>query len=577
MQGAQDLQRLIGHRHRRVQERRLESADVARRIARRAVPGGRHHGLIVGDLALLDDHPVTERAARGLGGTDTFGQLRPGSRLPFLGIGGRAVAGLEIGHQLVLEMAQLVRRPGRLQPARRRAPERREQRRDRELQVGQHLLDRLLELRDALGIADDVARQRPDLHRVAAPARGLDPTVFGALVDGLDPGLAALGVRTQDEVRLGHAVPGMQSLGLVFVLEPGMGDELLDLLGIAQIDLVDLVELAVDDGAARQALVVGRIVVGALGDVAIGQHRLTAQAPAVGPILIEGRDGHEIGQIDLVDELDGAVDDRGDQIQPLHVDRAHRARVMDVDGAGHAADQPVRMRVLAAVDGVDLDDLFLEVERLQIVGDGQQIGLGRQPIGRIAPVAVGEGTELTGLDEALDPGLHVAEIAGRGQRPVRDRLRQFGGRLGIGLERRDHVHPVQRMQMIEVHQMVVRVERQLHDVADGVGVLRDPDVERVLDGAHRGQGVRAGAHTADALGEGPGVARIATAQDHLQTAPHGAGRDGVADDVVRVEIDLAAHVTLDAGHGVDDDTPPGGVELEAVGGLNAHACSSSVC
>jgi hypothetical protein len=55
---------------------------------------------------------------------------------------------------------------------------------------------------------------------------------------------------------------------------------------------------------------------------------------------------------------------------------AGRAVAVDVDGAGHAADQPVRVRVLAAEDGVDLDDLLLQVQRLQVVGDRHQVGFG---------------------------------------------------------------------------------------------------------------------------------------------------------------------------------------------------------
>ena len=33
-------------------------------VARRAVPGARHHALVVADLPVVDPHPVAERAAR---------------------------------------------------------------------------------------------------------------------------------------------------------------------------------------------------------------------------------------------------------------------------------------------------------------------------------------------------------------------------------------------------------------------------------------------------------------------------------------------------------------------------------
>ena len=121
------------------------------------------------------------------------------------------------------------------------------------------------------------------------------------------------------------------------------------------------------------------------------------------------------------------------------------------------------------------------------------------------------------------------------------------------------------MQVVEVHRVVVHLQRLGHHLADQVGVLRDLDAQRVFHRAHRGQRVAAGAHAADALDEGPGVARVAALEDDLQPAPHGAGGDRVADDVVAVEVDLAAHVALDAGDRVDDDAPAAVVHLEALG------------
>ena len=167
------------------------------------------------------------------------------------------------------------------------------------------------------------------------------------------------------------------------------------------------------------------------------------------------------------------------------------------------------------------DEVPLPVERLQIMRHRHQIGFGRQLIGRMAPVAVLERAELAALDELLQPRLHVLEIARRGHRPVRDRLRQRDVVRRIGLQRGNDIHPVQRVQMIEMHDVVVHLRS--HDVADDVGVLRAWHMrQRVLHRAHRGQRMGAGADAADALGERPGVARVAAAQDHLDAAEHGA-------------------------------------------------------
>jgi hypothetical protein len=110
--------------------------------------------------------------------------------------------------------------------------------------------------------------------------------------------------------------------------------------------------------------------------------------------------------------------------------------------------------------------------------------------------------------------------------------------------------------------------------AEQVGVLRDLDAQCVLHRAHAGQRVGAGAHAADALDEGPGVARVAALQDDFEAAPHRAGGHRVADDVVAVEVHLAAHVALDARDRVDDDAAAAVVELEPLRFVSAHGCSS---
>ncbi len=155
---------------------------------------------------------------------------------------------------------------------------------------------------------------------------------------------------------------------------------------------------------------------------------------------------------------------------------------------------------------------------------------------------------------ALQPLLHVREVAGRGVRASsRCDCASVEVAAGSALSARHHVHPVQRVQVVEVHDVVVHVLRADHQVADEVGVGRDLDVERVLDRADRGDGVHQGADAADALREGPGVARVAAPQDDLDAAHHRAGRVGLGDPLSRVDLRLDAQVALDAGDRVDDD------------------------
>ena len=55
----------------------------------------------------------------------------------------------------------------------------------------------------------------------------------------------------------------------------------------AHVDLVHLVEVAVDDGAAGQHQVVRGIIIGVIRHVTVGQNTFTGEAATVGPVLVE--------------------------------------------------------------------------------------------------------------------------------------------------------------------------------------------------------------------------------------------------------------------------------------------------
>ena len=139
-----------------------------------------------------------------------------------------------------------------------------------------------------------------------------------------------------------------------------------------------------------------------------------------------------------------------------------------------------------------------------------------------------------------------------------DALRQLRGGLGVGLQGGHHIHPVQRMQVIKVHHVVVHILRPDHQVADQFGVVRDLDLECILHRAHRGDAMHQRADAANALGESPGVARVAAAQDDFDAAHHGAGRVGLGDLPGLVGGCLDAQMALDPGNGVDNDALCGG-------------------
>ena len=192
------------------------------------------------------------------------------------------------------------------------------------------------------------------------------------------------------------------------------------------------------------------------------------------------------------------------------VSRVERRLAVGIDRRGHAADEEaLQVRVLAAEHGVHLDELALPVERLEVVRHRHQVGFGRQPVGRVSPVGVGERSELAAIDERLDAIADAGEVLRARQRPVRDRLGERRGLRRIGRERRHDVDPVERVQVVEVDDVVLHACAADDQVAQQPRVGRRRGADRVLDGADRRDRVHRRAHAADPLRERPGVARIA--------------------------------------------------------------------
>ena len=90
-----------------------------------------------------------------------------------------------------------------------------------------------------------------------------------------------------------------------------------------------------------------------------------------------------------------------------------------------------------------------------------------------------------------------------------DFLGERGGLRGIRFEGGDDVDPIQCMQVIEVHHVVLHHLRKEHDVTDDLRIGGDLDVQRVFHGTHRSQRVHSGADAADTFAERPGIARVA--------------------------------------------------------------------
>ena len=135
-----------------------------------------------------------------------------------------------------------------------------------------------------------------------------------------------------------------------------------------------------------------------------------------------------------------------------------------------------------------------------------------------------------------------------------DFLLQFRHFAGVGGKATHHIHPVKRRELIKVHDMVMRVKRRIHQVADDVRVFRDLDPDCVFHATHGRQCVNAGANPANTLNEGPSVTRIATFQNDFEPTPHCAGALGVGNDIIVIDHGLHAQVSFDTRDRIHDDT-----------------------
>ena len=115
-----------------------------------------------------------------------------------------------------------------------------------------------------------------------------------------------------------------------------------------------------------------------------------------------------------------------------------------------------------------------------------------------------------------------------------------------------------------MHDVVMHILRRDHQVADQLRVRRDLVVERVFNGPHRRDTMHQGANTADALREGPCLARVAPLENEFDTANHRARTVGAGNRPVAARFGLDAQMALDPGDGIDNDAFVHGVYLPCV-------------
>ena len=334
-------------------------------------------------------------------------------------------------------------------------------------------------------------------------------------------------------------------------LVPGVGHAFLNFVRIAQVNGQHFVEVAVDDGPRGQQQAFFRVVIGDVGDSAVSKHgKLGKPAAYVQPVFIEGGQRKSVRYDNLLSKITAALNKLQHQFQTFLIDNVGSAVCIKVQRAGYAAHKPVGVRIFAAKDGMYLNHVFLEIQGFQIVGHHEQVGFGRQLVGRVPPVAVGENAQLAGFNHAVEAILDGFEVARRRIGPGGELVRKFRCCLGISLGGRHNVHPVETGKMIQMHQMVMVHEAQVHDITDNIGVVWYLYAKRVFHRMHGGKGMRTRADAADAFNKGPGVARVAAFEDDFNTSENGAARNRIGDDVAVVKVHLATQVPFNAGNGV---------------------------
>ena len=268
------------------------------------------------------------------------------------------------------------------------------------------------------------------------------------------------------------------------------------------------------------------------------------------PLGIQRPDGEDVRNVDLLHEGQDLVEQVLDLIQLRHVQRRLVVQVDRVRDAAHG--QVLDVGRLRTEDRDNLVRFPLVLERLQVVIHGKQIHFRRQLHRRVAPVSVGEDPELSARYDPLELGLGRSHRLHAVVRPRRQALREAGGRHRVRLQGGGDIHPVERRQMVEVHDVIVHRVRDEDQVADVLGVHRNFEAERVLDRADRSDRVHRGTHPADPLREQPRVTRIPSLQDDLDSPPHLARRPGFLDRAA-IHLHIDAEVSFDTGDRVYDD------------------------
>ena len=178
------------------------------------------------------------------------------------------------------------------------------------------------------------------------------------------------------------------------------------------------------------------------------------------------------------------------------------------------------MRVLAAENGMKPCGSSLKSESLDIVGGCHQVGFRRQLVFGVSPVGVAEGPKLSTVHKGLQALLHTLEINRAAHGGIAQIVGQRGGLGRVCLQGADDIHPIERMEMIEMDQMVMLELRAVKQVSNNARIFGDGNLDSVFNGSYRRQGMCVSTDPAGSLNKMVGIPGIPALKNEFDTSEH---------------------------------------------------------
>ena len=283
--------------------------------------------------------------------------------MEFFRIGHAGVAQLDVLDQLIIKLLRPVGYQLCFQAPCGGTAQGREESRCGHIQVLQCRIDNFFEFRNTLGITHQYPGQWTYFHGVPFPAGCFEEAVFFFRIQVL---VRRFWTRI---VELGFSFPGVQTyIFPAFIRVPGFVDEFLNLAVFPHVHFVYFGQVLVQNSPSRELEGTG-IAEPICWQIAV--HQVVAQATTdCTPIFVKRGHGQEVRNVYLLDEAFAIVQQLFDIRQAFGIDGTH---IIQANGAGHPAYEVVGVRVFAAKNGLDFDNLFLPFQCFQVMRQANQV------------------------------------------------------------------------------------------------------------------------------------------------------------------------------------------------------------